>query len=77
MGLRKLTALATAIRQEFIGRRQCSGQKQAACPQGLGMCSAQVLLNGEVIGVLERSNPRNLSLPNVFGSGSPNGDVRA
>ncbi len=39
-------------------------------------CAGQVLLNGEVIGVLERSNPRNLSLPNDFGSASPNGDVR-
>ena len=39
-------------------------------------CAAQVLLNGEVIGVLERSNPRNLSLPNVFGRASANGDVR-
>lgn len=35
----------------------------------------QVLINGKVAGFFERSNPRNLPLPNVFGI-SPNEQVR-
>ena len=34
----------------------------------------QVLINGKIAGFFERSNPRNLPLPNVFGIG-PNEEV--
>ena len=36
---------------------------------------AQVLINGEVAGFFERSNPRNLPLPNIFGDLGPNEEV--
>ena len=37
---------------------------------------AQVLINGEVAGFFERSNPRNLPLPNIFGDLGPNEEVQ-
>lgn len=36
----------------------------------LGVLPAQVLLDGKVVGSLERSNPKKLPLPNVFGNGN-------
>ena len=35
----------------------------------------QVLINGKVSGFFERSNPRNLPLPNIFSDIDPNEEV--
>lgn len=35
----------------------------------------QVLINGKVSGFFERSNPRNLPLPNIFSDIGPNEEV--
>ena len=35
----------------------------------------QVLINGKVSGFFERSNPRNLPLPNIFSDVGPNEEV--
>ncbi len=35
----------------------------------------QVLINGKVSGFFERSNPRNLPLPNIFSDLGPNEEV--
>ena len=37
----------------------------------------QVLINGQVAGFFERSNPRNLPLPNIFGTLGPNEEVQS
>lgn len=37
-------------------------------------CLVQVLINGKVAGFFERSNPRDLPLPNIFGI-TPNEEV--
>ena len=48
-------------------------QMQRAAEKGT---LVQVLINGEVAGFFERSNPRNLPLPNIFGDLGPNEEVQ-